>query len=251
MASPATSVILCVRNGASTISDQMAALAAQECPDAWELLVVDNGCTDDTIRLVEQWRPRLRSLRVITASERQGLAYARNAGAAVAQGEVLAFCDADDVADGQWLAGLVRGAEAAEIVGGRLELETLNDEVARYWRGMSDDDLSRPSAMGYLHYAIGANFAVRREAFEAVGGCDEAFTICGDDVDLSWRIQRNGGSLVFRDDAVMHYRLRNDMRGLGRQRYLYGQTEALLRRKFGDALPGRSIGRDGQPTATC
>jgi hypothetical protein len=84
---------------------------------------------------------------------------------------------------------------------------------------------------------VGANFAVRRDAFHAVGGCDEAFAICGDDIDLSWRIQREGGSLTFCEDAVMHYRLRADLRGMARQRYLYGQAEGLLRQKFADSVP--------------
>jgi cellulose synthase/poly-beta-1,6-N-acetylglucosamine synthase-like glycosyltransferase len=87
-----------------------------------------------------------------------------------------------------------------------------------------------------LPYAVGANFAVRRQAFEAVGGCDEAFATCSDDIDLSWRIQGFGGTITFRKDAVMHYRLRADLCGMVRQQYTYGRTEALLRRKFSDEL---------------
>lgn len=231
------SVILCVRNGGRTIAAQLEALGAQECPHEWELVVVDNGSTDDTVEIVERRRHRIPRLRVVPALERAGLAYARNVGAAAAAGEVLAFCDADDVADPGWLAGLIAGAREADLVGGRLELELLNDPLTRHWRAMSEDDMRCPSALGYLHYAIGANFAARRSVYEAVGGCDEAFMTCGDDVDLSWRVQRQGGSLGFRQDAVMQYRLRPDLRGFVRQRYLYGRIEGLLRRKFGDAIP--------------
>jgi glycosyltransferase involved in cell wall biosynthesis len=230
------SVILCVRNGGDTIAEQLASLAEQDCPGEWELVVVDNGSTDDTRLTVEQWRSRLPGLRLVEAEDRVGLAYSRNTGAAAAQGRVLAFCDADDVADRRWLGTLVMGAQTAELVGGRLELSRLNSELARYWRGMSNEDVCRASALGYLHYAVGANFAVRRETFAAVGGCDEAFAICGDDIDLSWRIQRAGGALEFRDDAIMHYRLREGLGALARQRYIYGRTEALLRRKFADAV---------------
>lgn len=230
------SVVLCVRNGASTLPGQLAALANQRCPRPWELVVVDNGSTDDTVDVVESWRQRLPVLTVVTANERAGLGYARNIGAAVAQSQLLAFCDADDVADPGWLAALLEGAGSAQLVGGRLELELLNGEVARYWRGMSEDDLRRPRALGYLPYAVGANQAVRREAFEAVGGYDETFSSCCDDIDFSWRLQREGAALTFRCDAVMHYRLRGDLGGLARQRYRYGQAEALLRRKFGDAV---------------
>jgi glycosyltransferase involved in cell wall biosynthesis len=230
-------VILCVRNGAATIAQQLAASADQDYPQPWELLVVDNGSTDGTAGVVEQWRPRLPGLRLVSASDRAGLAYARNVGVREARGPIVAFCDADDVADPGWLSGLVAGAREAELVGGRLEFGLLNGERAREWRGVAEDRPSPPVGLGYLPYAVGASFAVRREVIEGVGGCDERFTACGDDLDLSWRIQRAGGRLIVREDAVMHYRLRSDLAGVMRQRYRYGRVEALLRRKFSDALP--------------
>jgi GT2 family glycosyltransferase len=225
-----------VRNGAATIAEQLAALAEQDYADPWEVVVVDNGSTDSTRTVVGQWRERLPDLRIVSAADRTGLAYARNVGVAAAAGAVLAFCDADDVAERCWLSELLVGVRGADIVGGRLELERLNSELVRTWRGLPERDLRHPVALDYLPYAVGANFAVRREAFERVGGCDEAFTICGDDVDLSWRVQRSGGRLHFREEAVMHYRLRRDLIGLMRQRYRYGRAEGLLRVKFADAV---------------
>jgi hypothetical protein len=104
---------------------------------------------------------------------------------------------------------------------------------------MSVEELTEPRALGYLRYAVGANFAIRKDAFAAVGGCDEAFSICSDDIDLSWRVQRNGGTLAFCDQAVMNYRLRADLRGAMRQQHSYGTAEALLRRKFPEVPPVR------------
>ncbi|HEY1523468.1 MAG TPA: glycosyltransferase [Solirubrobacteraceae bacterium] len=231
-----TSVILCVRNGAATIAEQLAALAAQDHADSWELVVVDNGSSDGTVALVREWEDRLPGLTVVQARERAGLAYARNVGVRVAQGQVLAFCDADDAAHPGWLGALVARAEEAEMVGGRLELDRLNSPLAMRWRARPEP-VALPTALGYLTYAAGANLAVRKDAFEAAGGCDERFTFCGDDLDLSWRIQREGGSLLFSPEAVMHYRLRADLRGVMRQRYRYGEAEALLRLKFSDAIP--------------
>jgi GT2 family glycosyltransferase len=231
-----TSVILCVRNGAATIAEQLAALAAQNAAEDWELVVVDNGSTDATVEIVRRWEPRLPSVTIAPAGERAGLAYARNVGARAARGRVFAFCDADDVADPGWLGALSVGVGEAEMVGGRLELESLNSPLALHWRARPES-LTLPTALGYLTYAPGANFAIGADVFEAVGGCDERFTACGDDLDLSWRIQRAGGSLLFAPEAIMHYRLRPDVRGVMRQRYRYGQAEALLRQKFSDAIP--------------
>lgn len=229
-------MILCVHDGAATIAEQLAALASQDYGESWELVVVDNRSTDGTVAVVREWRSRVPGLTVVPAPDRAGLAYARNVGAQAAQGAVLAFCDADDVAAPGWLRALTARAEDAEMVGGRLEVDTLNSPLALQWRPPSEA-LALRTALGYLPYAVGANFAIRLDAFKAVGGCDERFTSCGDDLDLSWRIQRGGGSLVFAPDAIMHYRLRPNLVGVMRQRYRYGQAEALLRRKFSDAIP--------------
>ena len=234
-ATPEISVIVCVHNGASIMADQLAALAAQDYEGSWELLVVDNLSTDETRASALAWTDRVPNLRVVEANDRLGLAHARNVGARAARGQILAFCDADDVADPGWLSALVRQIGQADLVGGALELEKLNGGLAQYWRGMFKERLDWPY-LGYLPYVTGANFAVRREAFEAIGGCDERFVTCGDDVDLSWRIQRAGGRLVFSPDPVMHYRLREDLRGVMRQRYRYGMVEALLRTKFSDSI---------------
>lgn len=241
------SVILCVRNGANTIEAQLAALSAQSCAAEWELIVVDNDSTDRTAAILDQWKAQVARLRVVSALERHSLPYARNVGAAVAQGRVLAFCDADDVADPGWLEGLLTGAGEADIVGGRLELELLNSARVRDWRGFSEEELWQPRALGYLPYAVGANFAVRHATYDAVGGCDEAFVACSDDIDLSWRIQHSGGSITFRKDAVMHYRLRDHLREVVRQQYAYGRTDALLRRKFRERVPPARL-REQWPT---
>jgi glycosyltransferase involved in cell wall biosynthesis len=229
------SVIMCVHNGEATMADQLEALAGQDYDGPWELLVVDNASSDGTGAIARAWSDRLPMLRVVEANDRLGLAHARNVGAAAARGQILAFCDADDVADPGWLSGLTQALEGADLAGGALELELLNSGLAQYWRGMFKERLDWPY-LDYLPYVVGANFAIRRQAYEAVGGCDERFLTCGDDVDLSWRVQRAGGRLVFTPAPVMHYRLREDLRGVMTQRYRYGMVEALLRRKFSDSV---------------
>src|SRR5439155_25008770 len=82
------SVVMPVRNEEENIGEQLAALADQIYPGAWEVVVVDDGCTDRSIGIVEKWRPRLPLLRVVRTS-RQGLNRARNMGAAAALGDLL------------------------------------------------------------------------------------------------------------------------------------------------------------------
>ena len=78
---PALTVILLTRNGARTIGRQLEALANQSSSEPWELVVVDNGSSDRTLEIVEEYRSRLPSLRVADASGDRGAAHACNIGA--------------------------------------------------------------------------------------------------------------------------------------------------------------------------
>ena len=93
MRNPTVSIIMPVRNGASLVGDTVQSVLAQSFTD-WELLVIDDGSTDQTIAVCEGFAdPRIRVLN----RNRQGFARARNAGIEVARGGLIAFLDAKDI----------------------------------------------------------------------------------------------------------------------------------------------------------
>src|SRR5687767_8249669 len=104
--SVALTVILLTRNGATTIGDQLEALAGQTWSESWELVVVDNGSTDGTLQIVEGYRTRFPVLRIVDASEKPGAGHACNEGVRAARGAAFAFCHDDDVVGDGWLAAM-------------------------------------------------------------------------------------------------------------------------------------------------
>src|SRR5437660_1895674 len=100
------SVIVPIRNGERHVAEQLAALRRQTYGGTWELIVVDNGCSDRSMEIVEHCRDQLPGLVIVDARRRRGLGRARNAGASAARGELLAFCDADDAVAPTWLEAL-------------------------------------------------------------------------------------------------------------------------------------------------
>ncbi|MFT7059758.1 MAG: hypothetical protein ACJASV_002270 [Pseudorhodobacter sp.] len=88
------SVIVPAFNVEATLPDTLQALLAQTYPD-FEIIIVDDGSSDDTARIAHDFA-RNRRVRVIR-QENRGLAGARNTGIAAARGEVIGFCDADDL----------------------------------------------------------------------------------------------------------------------------------------------------------
>ena len=241
---PTLSVVLPCRNGAATIAAQLEALAAQSWTGSWELVVADNGSTDESVRIVEGFRDRLPALRVVDASARTGAPAALNAGVAASRGRLVAFANDDDVVDAGWLEAIAGGLEQYDAVGGRLEYDRLNEP----W---TIDLRERPQEAGllewgfldYLPFAAGASLAVRRELHDAIGGFDEAMVPAGEDMDYCWRLQQAGGRLGFVADAVTHYRLRPSLRAVFRQGLDYGKGHVLAYEKHRD----RGLGRPPNP----
>ena len=97
------SVIIPVRNGMPVLEEQLRALQAQRCDEPWEVVIADNGSTDDSLAFARDWASCHPNVVVVDASGLAGTSAARNAGVEVSHGEYLAFCDADDVVLAGWL----------------------------------------------------------------------------------------------------------------------------------------------------
>ncbi|MFF3674483.1 glycosyltransferase [Streptomyces sp. NPDC002120] len=226
-ARPTVSVVIPARNAAAYLEAQLAALVAQDFAAPYEVLVADNGSTDATASIARRWAARHAFVRLVDARARAGIGYARNTGVRAAAGDVVLFCDCDDEAAPGWIAGMVEALGRADVVGGPLDLTRLNPPAVRAWRG--DPELRRlPVTMRFLPYATGANLGVRTSVYRDLGGFDEAYTGSHDDVEFCWRAQLASHSLAYAPDAVMHYRLRGDVRALAKQRSGYGRSYAQL-----------------------
>jgi glycosyltransferase involved in cell wall biosynthesis len=222
------SVIIPCLNNASTLSTQLSALAAQQYAEPWEVIVADNGSTDETVAVAEQFGDRLPNLRVLDASRISGSAHARNVAAAAAQGEFLLFCDGDDEVGTGWVAAMAAALEKSDLVGGHIEYWRLNEpwlvRAYGYERGL------KLFESGYLKFASGCNLGIRHSVHDAVGGFDESLLRL-QDVDYSWRVQQAGFRLSYAPDAVVHFRLRGSIWSVCRRAFKFGYTEPFLYRK--------------------
>ena len=227
---PDISVIIPVHNGTATLDSQLAGLAAQTYQGEWEVVLVDDASTDTSPQIAAAWHTRLPGLRIVTHPTTRGANAARNTGARAARADRLAFCDHDDEVAPGWLAALSRALDDHPAVGGFVERESLNTSVALATRPQRSGLLD--GGFGFLPYPLSANCAVRREVWEALNGFDEAYRYGSDDVEFFWRAQLAGYDLAYAPSAVVHYRLRRDLRGMARQYYFYGRGHPQLYRSF-------------------
>jgi len=140
------------------------------------------------------------------------------------------LCDADDVVDPDWLGAMDRALDDADLVGGYLDCDRLNDHFIRRVR---DNPTSEGLVPVYWHlsYAVSANMGMHRAVFDAMGGFDEDFAVGADEIDFCWRAQSAGFRIAFAPDAVVAYRFKTQLRTVARQKYSYGKGCALLRAK--------------------
>src|SRR5437879_5592132 len=104
---PQVSVVIPVFNGAATVQEAIDSALDQRFHD-FEVIVVNDGCTDDTANVLDQFAGRIRLINQLN----RGPACARNAAAKIAHGEYLAFLDADDKWKPDMLAQTVAALEA-------------------------------------------------------------------------------------------------------------------------------------------
>lgn len=224
------SIVVPAHNAAATLGAQLEALGGQQLSQPWEIVLADNGSTDDTRGVAERWAQRAPRLRIIDAGARRGASAARNIGAGAARGTLLLFCDADDVVDADWADRMVSALADSALVGGVLENRRLRQAGAASVSWEANAEIR-------LHYwirfeaASGSNLGIRRDVFESLGGFDESL-ITGEDVDLCWRAQLAGHSFGRVRDAIIHSRPRVGLRAIHRQAFTYGQGHRQLRHKY-------------------
>jgi glycosyltransferase involved in cell wall biosynthesis len=219
------SVIIPVYNCVKTVGAQLEALCAQASDVPWEIVVADNGSTDGSQSLIEQYRKTIPNLRLVHAPEVRNVSHARNVGAANARGEIFLFCDGDDIVAPGWLSAMTRALGQHEFVVGRVEVATLNTDAPEKYghNGFVEGD--------FLPYAIGCNFGVSRRAFESVGGFSTMFTRCMD-VDLSWRLQLAGYSLIEVREAEVFYRYRTRAWSHWKVAFKFSQVLVALYKRY-------------------
>lgn len=226
------SVIIPCLNAADTVAVQLEALANQQWSEPWEVIVADNGSTDKSIAIVEQYREKLPNLHIIDASDQPGSAHVRNVGVLAATGDAIAFCDADDEVASGWVEAMGEALSKYDLVAGKRDFKKLNEPLLLKFRLKEQEDkLLEYNYPPYLPFASSSNLGVKRLVHESIGGFDEAMLRLAD-LDYCWKIQLAGTQLHFVPNAIVHYRFRNNLNDLYHQAYLWGEYHVLLYKKY-------------------
>jgi O-antigen biosynthesis protein len=224
---PKISVIVCSYNGARTLRQCLDALVTLDYPN-YEVIVVNDGSTDDTPAMAQDYPVRLIN------QPNMGLSAARNVGLSASNGSIVAYLDDDAFPHRYWLRYLAAAFDRSTHIGiGGPNLPPAGDGlVAECVAAARGNPLHVLLSDEIAEHIPGCNMAYRKEALLAIGGFDTRFRAAGDDVDLCWRLQDRGWTIGFCPAAVVWHHRRNSIRAYWKQQYGYGKAEAQLEDKW-------------------
>lgn len=224
-----TSVVIPAYNAEDFINEQIEALLNNSLlPD--EIIVSDNGSTDQTRNIVQSWGRKNSLVRCVDSSARRGVSYARNVGCSAAQGDSLLICDADDIVSSDWVEKIVEALNDSDMVGAGYQTLLLNEELGCYQ--LDEINVSQPHVVEGTPYLLGGNIGFKRTVMDTIGGFDSSYQGGHDEVDFCLRAIRAGFKLGWIAEPLLQYRQRPSARALARQSRNYGRTWVQLLENF-------------------
>lgn len=255
----AYTVALCTHNHADRLVRTLSDLGELRAPEsAWELLVIDNGCSDGTPDLLaEHCWPQGWQVRVVR-EEKLGLSNARNRAIAEARGEYLIFIDDDETPDPDWLCAYERltREKQPDAFGSRIRVlfedprpSWLRDDLLGFLGELDRSDAVVPLTDPHSSF-YGGNFGFRKVICERIGAFDADLgrkgtdNTGGEEVDFYRRALDAGLRVWWTPDAVIGHRIQTaklDRRYFHDLHYRMGRMEAIRRRGSGSRIPPRYL----------
>jgi glycosyltransferase involved in cell wall biosynthesis len=199
-AAPSVSVIVPHFEDLNRLRLCLTALADQDYPvDKFEVIVADNNSPSGSAAVEEAIAGRAK----LVVVSQKGAGPARNGGVALASGEILAFIDADCVADRSWIREGVQALQRCDFVGGRVRVCVAQPgaptSIEAFEAVFAFDNKSYVERLGFT---VTANLFCPRWLFEQVGG----FRVdVSEDVDWSHRARLKGFNISYSDQSVVYH----------------------------------------------
>ena len=219
------SIVIPTKNNGDILERCLDSIEGLDYPeDEMETIIVDGHSTDGTVEIAERYGCR------VVYEDRGTISYARDLGVRNAEGEFIAFTDADCVVDRNWLRNLIKHFDDEEIVSvGGPNITPEDDSKFVKCAGDVLSFLSKPGA----RYGLDAsevieifhnptcNVMYRKKVLEEVGGFNHDLVTC-DDEELDYRIRERGYRILYTPDAIVYHYRRPTWKKFMKQAYNYG-----------------------------
>jgi GT2 family glycosyltransferase len=222
------SIIIPTFNGASRIGNCLEALVKHTAGYDPEILVVNDGSTDNTLSVVARY-PHVRLISQANA----GPAAARNRGANEANGSIILFTDDDCVVTPNWIEAMLAPFDDPEVVGVKGVYRTTQKSLAARFVQIEYEDRYRFMAhLASIDFIDTYSAAFRRDRFLQINGYDTSFPVaCAEDIELSYRMSSLGWKMKFVPAAVVHHTHPDSIPRYLKKKYKFAYWRVLALRK--------------------
>lgn len=228
------SIIIPTFNGADRIANCLDAIQNQTAGTDPEIIVVDDGSTDDIAGVVA----RFTDVRLIQQPN-GGPATARNRGAREAKGEILLFTDDDCVPTSGWISAMTEPFADPDVIGAKGVYRTRQTSLAARFVQIEYEDRYRMMAgLPNIDFIDTYSAAFRRDRFLEMDGYDTSFPVaCAEDVELSYRMSGRGWKMKFVPAAIVYHTHPATFWQYLRKKYKFAFWRVLAVRKN----PGKAV----------
>ena len=205
-------------NGGRFLRQTLASVQAQtRVPD--EILVVDDGSSDDSAQIVRQMDSRVG---LVQHDRNRGLAAARNTAMEECTGDVIVFLDVDACADALFVEALLAEYSGPDVGGvGGQGIEANIHSTCDLWRKLNVSQTQGPERLERCPWLVGMCSSFQRSALLEVGGYDTFFRTNGEDHDVSYRLNALGYNLIYTPEARVYHQRTDGWRTLHRLAHNY------------------------------
>ena len=231
---PKVSIIVAAYNSEQTIEECLKSILALEYPaDFIEVIVMDGGSKDATVKIAEKYPVKVVSIRLNAPA-------AYNYAMKIAAHQVLGFIDADAKVEPQWLSKLVPHLEEPKVAGASGSIETWNAQNP-WAKSIGFELKNRYRRIGkYTSRIATMNLLLKKAVIEEAGGWDENLP-SQYDTDLGFRISAKGYKIAYEPNAICYHYNRPTVRAYYKQQLQYGKNTLKLYFKHGRLAKGDEI----------
>jgi len=231
---PKVSIIVAAYNSQDTIEECLKSILTLNYPEGFfEVIVMDGGSKDATVKIAEKFAIKLVSIRLNAPA-------AYNYAMKIATHEILGFIDADAKVEPEWLNKLVPHLSEPNVAGVSGSIETWNAENP-WARSIGYELKNRYSRIGkYTGRIATMNLLLKKAVVEEAGGWDERLP-SQYDTDLGFRISAKGYKIAYEPSAVCYHFNRSTLKAFYRQQLQYGKNTLKLYFKHGRLARGDEI----------
>jgi len=231
---PKVSVIIPTYNSGRTLGECLASVLGVDYPkEDLEVLVVDDGSTDDTKKVVEELAGKDRILKYLF-QKNSGPATARNTGIRKAAGEIILLTDSDCIVQGGWIGKILGALDGSDVAGGSL----IPASSATVWEEFEQARRDRlyGKTKKFVEALPSCNLAFRKNVWKQVGGFDEDYKYPSfEDYDFCRRAADHGFRILYDPEIPVVHKHSATLRGIIRRALMHGRESILYRKKRGES----------------